>query len=156
MAIGARIREVAPNMKALHAALEAEEPPRVRVWTAIRWSAIAAVVLLAGGLGARGLMALMGDRPVVLDGAFVGALVLFSVGGGVTLGVLIYAWLLAAREAFTRLMVLVAFAVVLFALFVWPTPYKYYRTDDLQTVLRVNRITGAVEPVVTVNPRQPE
>lgn len=120
--------------------------PQDSSWRRFRiWFPLATIILLFGGLSARGLMALMNQTPLDLGwSAFVWPLIVFSLGGGLTVGALIVAWGVADGNPFVRAVSLGAFLVLLFALFVWPTPYKYYRDDDLKFVVKINRLTGDI------------
>lgn len=113
--------------------------------TPLKWAAIGFLLLFFAGLGSEGLNGMMQPDVELLRGAFWKSLLVFSLGGGVTLGVLMLTWQLASGDAFARALTLGAFAALLFALFVWPTPYKYYRDEALAFVVRINRITGDVQ-----------
>jgi hypothetical protein len=114
--------------------------------SALLWSFVAAVVLFAAGLAGRSLMAIAHREAVDFGGGFLGALSWFAIGGGVTIGVMIYAWQIARRDPLGKVVALVVLLLIGFGVVVWPSPWKYYASDDNKTVLRVNRITGELKP----------
>ena len=106
------------------------------------WAAVASLVLFFGGVAARAIQILR-SHPVMEWSVFCKALVTFSVSGGITIGLLIFAlWLVSPGKVHWGLGVAVL-VLVLFVAFVWPTPYKYYKAGDLR--IKVNRVTGAGE-----------
>lgn len=112
-----------------------------------KWSLIAIGALFFGGLSVQGLTALASGAPLgwsdILQ--FLLPLVVFSAAGGLAVGVLVAAWGGAEGNPFRRAATLGSFLALLFALFVWPTPFKYHRGPNLEFVIRINRITGDVK-----------
>jgi hypothetical protein len=112
------------------------------------WTAITFGVLLGGGVAMRSLSYLR--DPLSVDfrwSSFWCPLLLFSLGGGLTAGLLILTWWFVVRRGFSWTLGFLVLALVLFALFVWPTRYAYYWTDKKDALLRVERLTGKTEPV---------
>jgi hypothetical protein len=122
----------------------AADPSEPWPWSRVLlvWSAIGFGVLLSGGVATRALMTLRGGGSVDFGDSFWGALLLFSLGGGIATGLLILVWWLVVKLGFSWTLGFVALALVLFALFVWPTPYRYERTKDPDVRLRITRLTG--------------
>ena len=119
------------------------------------WSAIAFGVLFAGGAALRALSGLKGSAPDFGARAFWCPLAVFSVGGGIAIGLLILTWWLVVKRGFSWTLGFVVLAVVLFALFVWPSPYRYdkdRRRDAGCRVLQVNRWTGEAVCVLPTSP----
>jgi hypothetical protein len=71
-------------------------------------------------------------------------LIYLSVGGGVALGLIGVALTLANPRGVGWGLGILVVGAVLFLVFVWPTPYKYYRASDHQ-LIRIHRVTGALE-----------
>jgi hypothetical protein len=114
--------------------------PVSRVFLA--WGAIAFGVLFSGGVGVRALMGLRAGGSADFGLSFWCQLMLFSLGGGITIGLLILTWWLVVRLGFSWILGFVALGIVLFTLFVWPTPYRYELTKDPDIRLRITRLTG--------------
>lgn len=126
-----------------------QETARQFFW---KWFGLGAGVLFFGGLSARGLAGLMEwpGRLVRLDWwQFFGMLLMFSVGGGVVVAL----WGLGNRRRPRWRLGLVVLALILFGLFVWPTPFKYYKGRGGELV-KVSRITGAKEVIYSPAARQ--
>jgi len=125
------------------------------------WAAIGAGVLFGGGVAARGYLVVrsqMAGETLFDSCGFWLPLTLFSLGGGLTIGLLLLTWWLVARLGFNWALGFVVLGFVLFAVFVWPTPYRYAyirteqirpggRTDTTRVVVRINRLTGHAEPI---------
>ena len=112
------------------------------------WSLIAFGVLFAGGVAFRAYANLV--RPGSMDfglSSFWCPLFLFSAGGGLTIGLLILTWWLVVQRGFSWTLGFVVLALVLFAVFVWPSRFAYYRggEEDACKLLRVERWTGQGE-----------
>lgn len=119
----------------------------------VKWALLGAGVLVFGALSAHGLYVLANPGAKIFPESFLIALATFGLGGGITIGVLALAWWLANPRGFRWGLGLVVLALLLFALFVWPTPFKYYyRKDDLGVVVKINRVTGKVEHCVRPHP----
>jgi hypothetical protein len=73
-----------------------------------------------------------------------------SVGGGIAIGALVLAWRLIYRmEGQPHVgMALAVLAVVLFGIFVWPTPWKYEQFGC--AVYQINRVRGHFQEVTKV------
>lgn len=111
------------------------------------WACVGICLLFFGGLAAHGYQMLITPCPslggVGCPNRMVdwSALLQLSLGGGVAIGLIGFALSLAnPRGPGWGLGVLVVGAL-LFLIFVWPTPYKYYRDRD-QQLIRVHRVTG--------------
>ena len=115
----------------------------------VTWSAIGAAILLTGALSQRGLFVLRhtpGSPLFPGDGhSYLGAVLLFSLCGGLTIGLLFLAWWIAKPGGFGWGMGVIVLSLLLAAIFIWPTPYKYYRTNDTRVLLRVSRMSGEGE-----------
>ncbi len=111
------------------------------------WGAIAFFLLFAGGLAIQALKILQGgpaEHKFDLW-TFWAPLFLFSLGGGLAIGLLILTWWLVVKRGFSWTVGFAVLAVVLFALFVWPSPYRYdkdHRKETTCRVLQVHRWTG--------------
>jgi len=109
------------------------------------WSAIGAAILLTGALSTRGLFALrqvdLGMVSLFPD-HYKPAVLLFSVCGGLMIGLLFLSWWIAKPGGFGWGMGVIVLSLLLAAIFIWPTPYKYYRTNNPQVLLRVTRVSG--------------
>jgi hypothetical protein len=115
------------------------------------WGAIGIFLLFFGGVAAQGYMRLMPcpagtvcPAPHISKATLWG-LAYLSVGGGVALGLIGVALTLANPRGPGWGFGIVVIGTLLFLVFVWPTPYKYYRvTDHLkeQRLIRVHRVTG--------------
>ena len=117
-------------------------------WTLGMWALIGAALLYFGGLAAHGLKALLEGPDALpctipeaarLGCSFSQSLLTFAVGGGLTFGLAVLAW----RGISWALGVAIV-AVVLVAVFVWPTPYKYEWAKDKSFVVRIHRFTGDI------------
>jgi heme/copper-type cytochrome/quinol oxidase subunit 3 len=117
-------------------------------WTLGMWALIGAALLYFGGLAAHGLKALLEGPDALpctlpeaarLGCSFSQSLLTFAVGGGLTFGLAVFAW----RGISWALGVAIV-AVVLVAVFVWPTPYKYEWAKDKSFVVRIHRFTGDI------------
>ncbi len=109
------------------------------------WSLIGIGVLLTGGVAFRALAALRSPATVHFGSSFWCPLLLFGIGGGISIGLLILTWWLVTQRGFSWTLGFVVLGIVLFALFVWPTRYVYYPTDKKTTLLKVERLTGKAE-----------
>jgi hypothetical protein len=121
------------------------------------WTAISFGVLFAGGAALKALSSLKDEklRSFAAD-TFWWPLFIFSLGGGVAIGLLILTWWLVVKRGFSWTLGFMVLAVVVFALFVWPSPYRYDkdgRRDATCRVLQVHRWTGEVACVLP--PSQP-
>jgi hypothetical protein len=67
-------------------------------------------------------------------------LIRLSVGGGVALGLIGVALSLSNPRGVGWGLGLLVVGSLLFLIFVWPTPFKYYRAKD--QLIRVHRVTG--------------
>jgi hypothetical protein len=115
------------------------------------WGGIGIFLLFFGGVAAQGYMRLVTPcpfgatclGPFVTRGVFWG-LVYLSVGGGIALGLIGVALTLSNPRGVGWGLGIVVVGAVLFLVFVWPTPYKYYRVKDQkdQRLIRVHRVTG--------------
>jgi hypothetical protein len=123
------------------------------------WSAIAFGVLFAGGAAIRALSGLTGSTPDFDGMTFWLPLSVFSVGGGVAIGLVILTWwFVVKRGSFSWTIGFVLVAVVLFALYVWPSPYRYdkdWNKNATCRVLQIQRWTGETKCVLPVNPATP-
>ena len=110
------------------------------------WSLIGAGVLLTGALSARGVSIMRqidGTPAALFPENYFQALLVFSCAGGITVGLLFLSWKIAQPGGFGWGMGVFVLVVALFAVFVWPTPFKYYRdAADPLILLRVTRATG--------------
>lgn len=76
---------------------------------------------------------------------------LLAVGGGIAIGLLILTWWLIVQRGFSWALGFLVLAIVLFALFVWPTRYRYesFEKSEIQCkLLRVERLTGRSECIL--------
>lgn len=132
------------------------------------WTAIGAGVLFGGGVAARGYLIVRGQMTAasLFDSCgFWLPLLLFSLGGGLTIGLLILTWWLVAKIGFSWTLGFAVLGVVLFAVFVWPTPYQYTSireetikggtTETTRVVLRINRLTGQAVTIYPKESKQP-
>lgn len=119
------------------------------LWFLVKWIVLVGGMLFAGGLSAREWARLMG-WPVELAKLgwpeFSWMLALFSLGGGVAASL----WGLANRRKPRWGLGLVVLALILFGLFVWPTPFKDYKGPGDELV-KVHRVTGKTE---VISPRK--
>lgn len=117
------------------------------------WAALGVCVLFFGGLAMRGLEVLWHWGEAGYDPGpgrpFFRALLTFSIGGGITIGFLILIWWMIAPPDVRWGLGIAVLCVLLFALFVWPTPYAYWKTGQKGVLLKVNRLTGQGEYVPT-------
>jgi hypothetical protein len=107
------------------------------------WGSIGILLLFFGGVAAQGYLRLMAPcTPACLDAEIPWlGLVLLSIGGGVALGLIGVALALSTSRGAGWGLGFVVVGGVLFLIFVWPTPFKYYRAKDGQ-LIRVHRVTG--------------
>jgi MFS family permease len=119
------------------------------------WSAIGFGVLYCGGFAVIANMALMKVPPSEVCTLWQAiwmscppysqTLLLFSVGGGITIGLLILTWwIVTQRGGFSWLLGIVILGIVLFSIFVWPTPYRYDWAKDKSFVVKINRFSGDI------------
>jgi hypothetical protein len=126
------------------------------------WGAIGFGVLLGGGAAARAYMALSGQGiPLFAFCQFWLPLLLFSAGGGLTIGLFILVWWLVIRLGFSWALGFVVLGLVLFGVFVWPTPYRYSEVTRIEgrnkvttAVFRINRLTGHAEKIYAEKQQQ--
>jgi len=120
------------------------------------WTVIGVLFLLFGGLAGYGYRQMTKDAAGTsgsgtnMDwwtGVDWSALVQLSLGGGVALGLIVLAVTIASPRGAGWALGLGAVVLLLFVIFVWPTPYKYYR-DKEQRLIRVHRLTGSGDYVV--------
>jgi hypothetical protein len=118
------------------------------------WSAIGFGILYSGSLAVRASMAMRAGssdfgcsfwQAVFVSCPFSQVLLLFSVGGGVTIGLLILVWWMVTKRGFSWTLGFVVLGIMLVALFVWPTPYRYEWAKDKSFVVKINRFSGMVE-----------
>jgi len=108
------------------------------------WTLIGAGLLFFGGLAFHGYRLLMtpctGDPCAqrVIDWLALGHL---AIGGGVATGLIGLTLTLASPRGVGWGLGMMAIGFVLFLIFVWPTPYTYYRTSNRQWI-QVHRLTG--------------
>jgi hypothetical protein len=110
------------------------------------WGGIGIFLLFFGGVAAQGYMRLMPcpagtecPEPVISKATLLG-LAYLSIGGGIALGLVGVALTLANPRGVGWGMGIVVIGGVLFLVFVWPTPYKYYRVKDHQKEQRLIRV----------------
>jgi membrane protein YdbS with pleckstrin-like domain len=130
--------------------MSADIPDRSSWWKVLgEWTAITFGVLLGGGVALHALEALRhpGSTDFSKWCEFWWPLLLFSLGGGLTVGLLILTWWFVVGKGFSWTLGFLVLAVVLFALFVWPTRYAYYWTEKKDALIRVERLTGKTEQV---------
>lgn len=123
--------------------------PRL-VWIGLLAAVLSYLVLHFGGEALRSYNALragsaptpFADWPPWLDS--------LSVGGGVAIGALVLAWRLIYRTDGQPHVgaALAVLAVVLFGIFVWPTPWKYEQFGC--AVYQINRVRGHFQEVAKV------
>jgi hypothetical protein len=116
----------------------------IALLTLLKWSLIGFALLTAGGFFGRGLSALWQDQQVIVDKPFLWTLFVFAAGGGVALAVLIVAWRVSTADYPGKVAALILLLIVAGGVVIWPTPYKYHRTKELDVVVRINRITGDI------------
>jgi hypothetical protein len=125
----------------------------------LMWSGIAFGVLFFGGAALRALSGLNGPPPDLGFGTFWCPLAIFSLGGGAAIGLIILTWwFVVKRGSFSWTLGFAVLGVVLFALFVWPSPYRYdkdRRRDATCRVLRIQRWTGDAMCILSANPPPP-
>lgn len=109
------------------------------------WALIGFGALFFGGLGGRAYKAMRGPGYIDFGWDFVWVLLVFAVGGGITIGLLVLAWRIIVQMGYSWTLGMAVLILVLFALIVWPTFYKYYRTDTPDILLKINRLTGSAE-----------
>ncbi len=122
------------------------------------WAGIGIFLLFFGGLAAQGYVRLVTPcgsgapcpEPVTSVDVFL-SLGYLSVGGGVALGLVGVALSLANPRGGGVGFGILIVCTVLFLIFVWPTPYKYYRANVSQ-LIRVHRVTGAADYVPKTEP----
>ena len=126
-------------------------PPWVQILLA--WAVLGFGVLLTGGLALRALAALRNPESVSFGlESFWAPLLLFSIGGGIAIGLLILTWWMLTQRGFSWTLGFVILGAVLFVLFVWPTRYAYWRkpdTQDWEYLVKVDRLTGEPTEIVT-------
>ncbi len=113
------------------------------------WGAIGTLLLFFGGLAAQGIKLMtpcLAGAPCPGRATDWVALVYLSVGGGVAFWLIGVALSLANPRGVGRGLGLVVVGALLFVIFIWPTPYKYYRAKDRQ-LIRVHRVTGTADYV---------
>lgn len=132
---------------------EPEAEPKKNRWlrTLLIWGGIGIALLFFGGVAAQGYMRLVTPCPVgapcpnpFIDQRIWWGLVYLSLGGGIALGFVGVALTLANPRGPGWGLGIVVVGGVLFLVFVWPTPYKYYRVkvQKEQHLIRVHRVTG--------------
>ena len=112
------------------------------------WTFIGGGFLLFGGLAGHGYRRML--APSAPPGASstvsaldVEGLFLLSLGGGIVVGLIGLALTLASQpRGIGWILGLGAVGLLLFLIFVWPTPYKYYWNKDNQ-LIRIHRLSGA-------------
>jgi hypothetical protein len=111
----------------------------------VLWTIIGAGLLFSGGLAAHGYRLLMtpcaspNDCGLRMIDWF--ALGHVAVGGGVAIGLIGLTLTLASPRGVGWGLGLLSIGLVLFLIFVWPTPFKYYRTADRRWI-QIHRFTG--------------
>jgi hypothetical protein len=108
------------------------------------WAAIGIGFLFFGGLAAHGYRRLLSGAGGGVDWE---GLLLLSVGGGIVVGLIGLALTLVSPRGIGWGLGLGVVGLLLFLIFIWPTPYKYYRGDEGR-LIRVHRVTGSGQPVV--------
>lgn len=111
--------------------------------TGALWALLAFLVLFFGGLSVRGLARI--DSELDLQKAilpFLWWLLIFSGGGGITVGVVVFAWRRANPRRLRWGLAVIGLVVLVFASFVWPTRFKYYTGPKRDALIRVDRISG--------------
>jgi hypothetical protein len=116
------------------------------------WAAIGSGVLYFGGLAVEAQKAFKDPggfhcsfrQAILLQCSFSEVLLIFSLGGGIAIGLFILAWSRVTMRGFSWTLGFVILAVVLFALFIWPTPYRYEWGPDKSFVVRIKRFSGEV------------
>lgn len=115
------------------------------------WGGIGIFLLFFGGVAAQGYMRLVTPCSVgvpcpspFIDQRILLGLVYLSVGGGIALGLIGVALTLSNPSGVGWGLGMVVVGPLLFLVFVWPTPYKYYRVKEQgeQRLIRVHRVTG--------------
>jgi hypothetical protein len=136
----------------------ASEPKKESSWLKSKWlralliwGSIGIFLLFFGGVAAQGYMRLVTPCPVgalcpspFLSDRILWGLLYLSVGGGIALGLIGVALTLANPRGVGWGLGIVVVGGVLFLVFVWPTPYKYYRVKEQgeKRLIRVHRVTG--------------
>jgi hypothetical protein len=110
-------------------------------WFSLKWVLVGGGILFSGGLAIRAFD-WMRDPSSAPSWSFLQALVFFSLGGGLAVGLVGLACWLASPRGVGWSLGIVVIGLGLFVLFVWPTPYTYYKTETKNVLVRVNRITG--------------
>ena len=125
--------------------------PRL-LWIGLVAAILSYLVLYYGGEALKSYQQLRGDAPIAPPPPkdWSAWLDKFSMGGAIAIGALTLAWRLIYRtdgqsHLGTALAVL---AVLLFGIFVWPTPWKYKQYGC--TVFQVDRVRGQYKPVTHV------
>lgn len=114
------------------------------------WAGIGVSFLFFGGLAAHGyrrMLATTGSGELPIGRLDLEGLALLSLGGGIVVGLIGLALTLASPRGVGWGLGLGAVGLLLFLVFIWPTPYKYYRGKERQ-LIRVHRLTGTGQPVV--------
>ena len=133
---------------------ERRKQERAKTWRWFKnfwiWAVIGTLFLFSGGLAGYGYRQLIKEAagaPVAGVTVDWGALLSLSVGGGVALGLIVVALTIANPNGMRWGLGLGTVGLVLFLIFIWPTPYKYYRDKD-KRLIRVHRLTGSGDYVV--------
>ena len=107
------------------------------------WTLIGAGLLFFGGLAFHGYRLLITPCPEPCPARLIDwfALGQLAIGGGVASGLIGLTLTLASPRGVGWGLGLMAIGFVLFLIFVWPTPYKYYKTANRQWI-QVHRLTG--------------
>lgn len=105
--------------------------------------------LAAAGLGAGvlslGSLALLAHDNITQGGEpILFGFSVFVLAGGLTVALLALAWRAGHSGEPDWRHALFLLLALLFAVFIWPTPYEHYRAPESVAVVRVNRVTGAV------------
>jgi hypothetical protein len=116
------------------------------------WSAIGFGVLYFGGHAVIAQKALQDPanfhcslwEAIWLQCSFSQVLLIFSAGGGIAVGLVILAWSRVTTRGFSWTLGFVILGVVLFAMFIWPTPYRYEWGPDKSFVVKIKRFSGDV------------
>ena len=114
------------------------------------WSMLGIGFLFFGGLASHGyrrLLATSGSIEAATNSFSWGALLELSIGGGIVIGLIGLALTLASPRGVGWGLALATVGLLLFLIFIWPTPYKYYR-DKGGGLIKVHRLTGNGDYVV--------
>jgi hypothetical protein len=137
--------------------MEPQKPEQKTSWwktpwvkNSLIWTAIGVSFLFFGGLAAHGYRRMLGASGAAeaaigaVDWEGLGQL---SVGGGIVVGLIGLALTLASPRGIGWGLGLGTVGLLLFLIFIWPTPYKYYRGNEGR-LIRVHRLTGSGHYVV--------